>query len=293
MRSDIEGDMNSLPLVSIVVPCYNHAEYLEASLVSIFEQSYKNIEVIVVDDGSTDSSSVVIEALQERLEFSVIRQENRGVTCAVNRGYEVSSGEYFVSFDADDVMLHDRLEIQVAFMLAHPRVGCCGANFRYIDSLGNGFSGAPQKVAGVYDFKELFETHGLWVGGPTSMYRREAMELAGGYDLELDIQDLQMELKIAHVGYDIAILDDVVTLYRRHASNISSNYKKNVDICLRTLDAYRGESGYLKAKRSVINGALKRAVTEDKALARHLFSLLPLYAWNLKTFSRFRRYLFK
>ncbi len=285
--------MTDEPLISIVVPCYNHAQYLEASLCSIFLQDYKNIEVVVVDDGSTDESSLVINRLQKKYGFTTIVQDNRGVTAAVSRGYEVACGEFFMSFDADDIMLPGRLSRQVAFMRQHPQVGCCGANFIYIDSEGAEFEGAPRKKAAFYTFKELFETDGLWVGGPTSLYRIEAIRKAGGYDLSLDIQDLQMELKVAHAGYKIAILEDVVTLYRRHNHNISSNYKRNVDICLRTVQVYSAEPGYLKAKRSIINGALKRAVTEDKAFARHLFSLLPLRAWDLKTFSRFRRYLFR
>ncbi len=286
----IDG-FNDLPLVSVIIPCYNHGRYLNSSIASVLAQDYPRIELIVVNDGSQDDSLEIMRSLQASHGFLVIDQPNGGVTLASEAGCKVASGEYVVIFDADDVMPPYRISKQVDFFESHPSVGCCGGNFVYIDSDGREIAGAPLKSFGIYSFNELFSIENIWVGGPTSMYRRKAMLEAGGFDLSLDIQDLQMELKIAHAGYDVAILEDMFSYYRRHSENKSSNYKENFYICLRLIDAYRQESGYRLARQALVNSALKRAVREDLAFAGVLFRRLPLRDWNRKTFKRFRKYL--
>lgn len=285
--------MSSSPLVSVVVPCFNHAAYIEASICSILDQDYDAIELIVVNDGSTDGSLAVITRLQRQHGFCVIDQQNQGLTRAVNAGFLRATGEFFMSFDADDIMLPDRLRKQVDYLARHPSVGCCGANFSFIDADGNALSGAPFKRAARYRFKDIFEHEEIWLGAPTSLYRRQAIVDAGGYDLDNKIQDYPMELQVAHAGYGLDVIEDVVTLYRRHGSNMSLNYKSNFPYYLMAIDKYKNEPGYNKARRAVIHGALKRAVIEDKPFAKKLFSLLPMYTWNTKTIKRFRYYLTK
>ncbi len=283
-------DVSDLPLVTVIIPCYNHGRYLSSSIASVLAQDYPRIELIVVNDGSQDDSLEVMRNLQASHGFLVIDQPNGGVTVASEAGCKVASGEYVVIFDADDVMPPYRISKQVDFLKRNPNVGCCGGNFVYIDSNGREIAGAPVKSFGVYGFHELFSVEDLWVGGPTSMYRRKAMLEIGGFDLSLDIQDLQMELKIAHAGYDVAILGDMLSYYRRHSENKSSKYKENFYICLRLIDAYRQESGYRLAYQALVNSALKRAVKEDLVFAAALFRMLPLRDWNRKTFKRFRKY---
>lgn len=283
----------SSPIVSVVVPCYNHERYLETALRSILDQDASGVELIVVNDGSQDGSLDLMTRMSREYGFIVMDQPNGGLAAAVDAGFRRSTGTFFITCDADDVMLPGRISRQVGFMLEHPDIGCCGANFEYIDTSGQPMEGAPRKEFGIYKFKELFETDGLWLGAGTTIYRRDAMIKAGGYDTSIKIQDLQMELKVAYAGYNVAIIEDMVTLYRRHDSNMSSNYKANFYVCMKAIEPYSAEPGYLKALRSLVNGALKKAVIEDKPFARALFSLLPLNAWDRKTFSRFRRYLFR
>lgn len=282
--------MKDVPLVSVVIPCYNHGRYISSSIASVLSQDYPHIELIVVNDGSQDDSLEIMRNLQASYGFVVIDQANGGVTLASEAGCKVASGKYVVIFDADDVMPPYRISKQVDFFESHPGVGCCGGNFVYIDSDGREIAGAPLKRFGIYKFNELFSVEELWVGGPTSMYRRKAMLEVGGFDLSLDIQDLQMELKIAHAGYDVAILEDMLSYYRRHSENKSSKYKENFYICSRLIDAYRQEPGYRLARQALVNSALKRAVREDLAFAGALFRELPLRDWNRKTFKRFRKY---
>lgn len=285
--------MEKKPLVSVVIPCFNHEQYIEASIRSVYEQSYPNIDVFVVNDGSTDKSLTIIQKLQSELGFHLIDQANQGLTRAIYNGFVVSQGEFFISFDADDVMLPFRVQRQVEYMLNHPRAGACGANFAYIDAAGNPIAGAAKKVKGSYIFADVFGETGVWLGAPTSMYRRKAILDAGGYDLKNRIQDQPMELQVAHAGYTLDIIEDVVTLYRQHGSNMSLNVKKNYPFYRMAIDRFASDPGYLVAKRGLINSTLKWAVVHDKKFARELFKQLPFYRWNAKTLRRLRQYFSK
>ncbi len=279
--------------VTVVIPCFNHEKYVEDSIRSVMSQTYGNMELVVVNDGSTDNSLAVINALQREYGFIVIDQENKGVARAVDAGFRCTSGEFFMSFDSDDVMLPGRIEKQVAYLNAHPEAGCCGANFHYIDSQGNAIPGATFKTSASYKFKDIFENIKVWLGGPTSLFRRQAILDAGGYDLDNIIQDYSMELGVAYAGYTLDVIEDVVTLYRQHDRNHSSNHKVNLPYYLMLAEKYKTHPGYSKALRAIVNSALKRAVIEDKPYARELFKLLPLRHWDMKTVRRLRHYLTK
>ncbi|MFN3579915.1 MAG: glycosyltransferase family 2 protein [Pseudomonas sp.] len=277
--------------ISVVITCYNYARYLAESIQSVLDQGFPDLELIVVNDGSTDSSLSIMRGMAEHHGFTIIDQPNSGVSAATQAGFERISGEYFVFFDADDVMLPGRLATQLRYLKAHPDAGCCSANFSYIDADGQSMPGAVVKRAGVFGFSELFRSK-AWMGTPTSMYRTQAVRDAGGFDLSLPIQDQPLELQVAHAGYSMHIIEDVVTLYRQHGDNKSHGYRKNFPVYLSSLERYRAHPEFMRARRSLINSTLKRAVFEDKPFAKELFRQLPLRQWNKKTFRRLRHYWF-
>src|SRR5437868_6123302 len=114
--------------VSITIPSYNHVRFLPATLESILAQTYKNFEVVIVDDGSRDGSLQVAQEYAAR-QPGLIRvlthpgHENRGVSAAVNLAFENISGEYWMGIPSDDTMYPDKLERQVEFLDKHPEVG--------------------------------------------------------------------------------------------------------------------------------------------------------------------------
>ena len=119
------------PLVSVVMPVFNAAEHLEEAVESILRQTIQGLEFIIIDDGSTDQSSEILDryaAADHRI--SIIRQPNQGVAVALNRGLKLARGRYIARMDADDVSLPDRLEQQAGFMERHPEVGLCGTACR-------------------------------------------------------------------------------------------------------------------------------------------------------------------
>ncbi|TBU83008.1 glycosyl transferase [Pseudomonas daroniae] len=289
-----------LPLVSVIVPCYNYAAYVADALRSVLEQEYDNFELIVVDDGSRDESVPVIErtlqAFREstrarRIEF--IQQENQGVSAALNAGLARAQGTYIATFDADDVMPAGRLALQAAYLQEHPEVGCLGGVAVRIDERG---AILPKKDKNRpirrYDFDQALAA-ALVVGGNIAVYRRDAMMKVGGYDPAIKVQDFQMTLKVAHAGYFVDILPDVVTLYRKHPDSLSKNYKSEYDYGLQVIYSYKGHKAYASAKARLITKALRMAVMDDKKYAWSLLRQVPLREWDRQLLKRVRHLLLK
>lgn len=201
------------PLVSVVAPCFNAEKYLEEALRSIYEQDYPNFEVIIVDDGSTDNSYAMLEQLQKVHGFQLYRQQNQGVSAALNFGLQHARGDYVATPDLDDIMLPHSLSVRAAYLDQHPEVGCVGALVIYIDSEGQETKRQNGNRIRQLDFDYLLG-NAYVCGAPVSLYRMEALRAAGFYDPEIKVQDFQMTLRIASQGYQIHKLPVLVTRYR-------------------------------------------------------------------------------
>nr|WP_207882826.1 glycosyltransferase [Pseudomonas sp. 30_B] len=281
------------PLISVLVPCYNRERYIEDALLSILEQDYPNFELIVVDDGSQDASIERIEALQQRHDFQFYRQANQGVSAALNTALSHARGELVATPDSDDIMMPGRLSLQARYMKEHPEVGCLGGRVIYIDADGKRLKGEPRDGVRRYSFDDLLGK-AIAIGATVAMYRRDAIERAGGYDPEIRIQDFQMSLKIAHLGYRVEVLPDVVSGYRRHEGNLSKTaYKRQLDYDRMAVAPYRDHPAYAAGMTCIVNKALKQSVVGDKGYAWSLLLQLPPWRWNRVTWRRIRHLLFK
>lgn len=258
------------PLVSVVAPCFNAEKYLEEALRSIYEQDYPNFEVIIVDDGSTDNSYAMLEQLQKVHGFQLYRQQNQGVSAALNFGLQHARGDYVATPDLDDIMLPHSLSVRAAYLDQHPEVGCVGALVIYIDSEGQETKRQNGNRIRQLDFDYLLG-NAYVCGAPVSLYRMEALRAAGFYDPEIKVQDFQMTLRIASQGYQIHKLPVLVTRYRRHPDNLSRRYKVLLDADLRTIAPYQSHPAYERGRTELVNKALKYAVVADK---RHAWQLL-------------------
>lgn len=124
--------LKSNPLVSIIVPAYNVRRYIEECLRSIMNQSYKQIEIIVVDDGSSDDTPIIIDKLAEQDKRVIpIHQQNAGVSAARNAGIKVSKGEYLVFVDGDDYIATDFVEYMLGLVKKTGGELCLSLNFFY------------------------------------------------------------------------------------------------------------------------------------------------------------------
>ncbi|RJX81525.1 glycosyltransferase family 2 protein [Pseudomonas sp. LS-2] len=287
---EIRPQNESMPLVSIIAPCYNAEKYLDVAMASIFAQDYQNFEVIVVDDGSSDNSVAMLQALQGKYDFQFYSQANQGVSAALNHGLKYARGEFVCTPDLDDIMLPSSVRLRADYLAQHPEVGCVGALIIYMDSDGNDTK--TQKLASIQklNFDEILGD-AIVVGAPVSLYRMDALKAVNFYDPEIKVQDFQMTLRIASAGYEVHVLPVSVTRYRRHPNNLSRRYKVLLDADMRTIAPYRSHPAYGRGLTAIINKALKYAVVNDKKYAWSLLRSIPLRQFNKTTLRRFKRLL--
>lgn len=176
---------NARPLVSVIIPCYNVEEYIERAVTSILTQTYKNLEIWIIDDASTDSTLEKINSFSDERIRVVPFAENTQKVGAVNEVLKKVSGDYIAFQDADDWSAPERLDLQLNQFIKDPQLGICFTNYRYVGSR----TFLPGKISLTNDeLKNEFlnfnhnriETSPT--NCPTMMISREALNKTGGYD---------------------------------------------------------------------------------------------------------------
>lgn len=230
----VERSRSQCPLVSVIVPVYNGQEYLRESLESILEQTYANIEVIVMDDCSSDRSPEIARALGDRIQY--FRQRStRGIYGNANDGIARAEGDLIAVFHADDVYLHTIVERQVEFMQNHPEVGAVFASDIFVDADGRelGRLTLPPELRGetpldyAVVLNALLKYKNRFLRCPTAMVRASVYRELGGYrDAEFkNTSDIDMWLRIAR-RHPIGILEEHLLLYRRGHGSSSERYHR-------------------------------------------------------------------
>ena len=194
---------NKLPLVSVLVPLYNHEAYIGQCLDSILSDTYPCKELVIIDDGSSDGSAEVARQWQEKNSeklsggVTFISRDNRGISRTLNDLIGLSKGEYFALVASDDYLLLDGIRIRVDYLLAHPDKKLVLCDYTVVDK-----SGMVLYQSGIEDYyhgdkrclahEELiaYEIIYRWsISGPVYLYRKEAFPLIGGYDERLIVED--------------------------------------------------------------------------------------------------------
>jgi len=221
------------PLVTVIVPAYNHENYIEACLKSVVEQTYDNMQIIVFNDGSTDRTGFVIEQFikTHEIEIEYISKENEGLCKTLNKGLAMSKGQYIAIIASDDIWLPNKIEEQVSLLEKNRNLGlvCTDAYFlrgeietkvRYSDyktKLKRYFKNSVQNT-NIYEAL-LVENFILAV---TVMTRKECFNIVGVFDESLKYEDYDMWLRISS-NYPIGFIDTPLAYYRTHENNISNN----------------------------------------------------------------------
>ena len=211
------------PEVSIIIPTYNRADLIRESLDSIFAQSYRNYEIIVVDDGSTDDTGSVLQPLVEQGVIRYIYQQNRGESAARNRGIVEASGRYIAFLDSDDLFEPDKLDIQVRYLQDHPEVGLVHSGFIKFDNDGNdlGYRDPSWFSSMIYPQMLLYWTTLMAVD--TVLVPKIVFDSVGLFDEFMRIgPDLDMWRRIAR-KYPFGFIDKSLARVRVHAGNISGD----------------------------------------------------------------------
>ncbi len=278
------SSMNS-PLVSVIISCYNHERYIETAILSVIDQTYPNIELLVYDDGSRDNSVEIIQHLANRYGFFFHAQTNQGLSRTLNTGIARARGRLIAPFGSDDIMLPDRFERQVPWLLARPHVGIAAGNIIKIDEHGTPLPAKRQRhyPERIMDFEDMFCGRQKGPAAATLLFRKDALEQCGGFNSEIRLEDLYIELKIAENGWKIGVMEDTISYYRVHSSNTIKNERFMYESVLKTYACFSAHQQYQAVRSNWINHQFVRASNRDKKLARECLRQLPLRAWNLKT----------
>lgn len=210
------------PAISVVMSVHNGVKYLLQAIESILNQTLYDFEFIIVDDGSTDGASQILETYAKTdSRIVLVGQANQGLTKSLNKALYLARGDFIARMDSDDVAHPHRLETQLAFLNSHPDIVCVGSEVELISE--NGIRLGPRNQPREHD--EIRRLLLLGDGGamthPAIMFRREQAIKIAGYDEQfLTAQDLDFFLRISEVGR-VANIDEILLDWRQHPQSIN------------------------------------------------------------------------
>jgi len=226
------------PQVSVVCLCYNQEKFVREAIESVLNQTYSNVQLIVVDDYSTDGSVEVIQQLlgnNPNINFIALT-ENLGNCAAFNKGFAFATGEFIIDFAADDIMLPDRIEKQVSrFQQLDGSWGVVFTNADYIDSNGAGLrnhtnhllrKGLVSKIPEGWVFRDVLKRY--FICSPTMMIRKEVLDRMNGYDENLVYEDFDFWVRSSR-NFKYTYLDKVLTKVRQTGKSMSSGWYEQGD----------------------------------------------------------------
>jgi glycosyltransferase involved in cell wall biosynthesis len=234
------------PSVSVIMATYNGQEYLAQAIESALRQTYPSLELVIVDDCSSDESARVVERYLSDGRISFVRNaRNVGVAASRNRALTLATGELITFLDQDDVWLPHKLEIQVAAIKAHPEVGLMHADYARIDPEGvllpayqalpaERFDNpaAPVDVRDV--FPEIFISNNIQP--LTSMIPRKVIDAVGFFEADLPgVDDYELWLRIA-LRYPVGQVQTILGYWRKHPGQQSNKGHKMLTIRIKALD---------------------------------------------------------
>lgn len=232
-----------MPRVSVITPAYNCARFLGRTLRSVADQTYRDYEIIVVDDGSTDGTGELLEQWSGRV--TVVSQSNAGPSAARNKAVSHSSGEYLAYLDADDRWYPTKLARQVDFLDRNPRCGLVHSDLQIIDEEDRVLQPEwhqARRNAFVHGacIRELVA--GCAIQVPTVMERRSSHERAGGFDISFrQSEDYLHWIRVVLNGEAVGYLREPLAMYRWRAGSLSKNHAQMTESMIRMFEMLLGE----------------------------------------------------
>lgn len=231
-----------MPKVSVIVPSYNRADYISETIESILAQSFKDFELIFIDDGSTDNTEELVKAFashDERVKY--FKQKNSERAVARSYGMSLAQGELVCLVDSDDLWYPNKLEVQVAKMDADPELCCCYAAVDRIDLESKPVKSSPRQQEGWSGniYEKLLERN--FIPSVTPMIRKKFIDVVGKQVTEfIPYEDWDFWLRLARIG-KFEHLTDVLGSYRLHPGQSVQNVKaeKIEEVTFKVLDANR------------------------------------------------------
>jgi glycosyltransferase involved in cell wall biosynthesis len=238
-----------MPRVSIVVPAYNGDRFIAAALDSVLHQTYPDYEIIVVNDGSTDTTALVLRAYGDRIHY--VEQENGGVAAARNRGLALAQGELIAFLDQDDLLLPDKLALQVGCFDAYPDLGIVHSGWRLVNA-----QGVP--LADIEPWHEVPNLDAAaWIRRmpvlfSAMLFRQDWLQRVQGLTPQFrQVSDVDLVQRLVVAGCRSMWLRQITTLYRQHDRNDSLNTQVQAEECWTVLEQFFARSDLPPTLRQV------------------------------------------
>ena len=272
--------MNKLNRVTAIVPCYNREKYIFATILSVLDQTFKDIDVVVVDDGCTDGSRKVLEQFSDRIRLlEHPGRANRGQSASINLGLANSSGEFVAILDSDDLWAPTKIAEQVSHLDCHADAGMVYGN-------GHAIDGDGRELYRIYDdaHRELNQPSRLledcYLLIPSnSLVRRSVFDAAGRFDETLRSgQDHDMAIRIAEVT-KLAYVNATWFYYRRHGDSISAKradlrWRTGFKILAKAKERYPYSRRTVRRRLGVLHFRLGQTLLEDGRLVTGAYHLV-------------------
>ena len=213
--------VNDYPLVTVLMSVYNGEKYLCESIDSILNQTFRDYEFLIINDGSTDGTLEILHNYsQQDKRIRLHHQTNQGLIAALNKGLELARGKFIARMDHDDVSLPERLAIQLDFLKDHPAVGVLGSGARFMDSSGITSDAVQFPIQhNVLRWCLCFLSP---IVHPSVMMRRKIVERVGGYSTDMvHAEDYDLWRRLSCVTR-LSNLQDVLLQLRKHETNVST-----------------------------------------------------------------------
>lgn len=283
-----------MPKVSVIIPSYQYAHFVGEAIESVLAQTYKDYEIIVVDDGSTDNTSEILSNFGDQISV-IYHRENRGLSAARNTGIRISKGKYLAFLDADDVWMPDKLRLQVKLLDQNSDVGLVFSDMTYFGKRCGSEKRAFQEVSPSSGkvFKDLFVKD--FIPMPTVIVRKICFEKVGLFDESLtSCEDHDMWLRIAKF-FKVDYVDASLGKYRLHQRNMSKKREKMLTQLIRVQEKTLKSNPYLLSEvgSTILNrcyyqlyknlGKFYLGIGKRKQARRHFLHYIRLYPYNLST----------
>ena len=210
------------PQVSVVIPVWNGERHLKQAIESILAQDFRDFELIIVDDGSTDKTGEIIARYAGDPRVRVHRQENQGLVAALNVGLKLSRADLIARLDADDIALPRRLSLQLAYLHRNPDVMAVGSAVELMDADGRTLGIRRYPIGKAMASRGLLD--GCTLAHPAVMMRKAAVEKVGGYrECFRHAEDYDLWLRLTDVG-QVDNLPETLIRYRIHAQSVTKKH---------------------------------------------------------------------
>ncbi|MDV2469864.1 glycosyltransferase [Acinetobacter chinensis] len=280
---------SELPLVSVIIPCYNHEKFIQESIQSVMDQTYSRMELIVIDDGSKDNSVQKIEEMRSACEsrfehFQFIFRENRGLSRTLNQGLSLAHGDYFSTVASDDIMLPEKTVTQLDVFKKDPLITAVFGAHQYIDDESKVVS-VKKGAYREFSFQEIFY-HQHDIPASSQMIRLSYLRDIGGYNENTKVEDWDLWLRLTESGAKLVYIPDVIVGYRMHDNNLSKDKSLMFNEVFNIVQRYKDKKGFPYAEYKVFKFYKIRPAKEKSYLLYLWFRLKYTLLYLAKSISK-------